>query len=195
MAQQSFTVTIIDENSSTVVENPIVKTSKLAAELSLVSDVNYNILSVQSQTVQEHVVLNIGPAGAAGVQGPQGEQGDGLLINATGLFSERTTYDTEAMGFSFVATDQGLLYFRETITDGIWSPGIPFSKGDPGESAYELAVLAGFSGTESEWLASIKGDTGEIGETGPAGVYTGPTIFVSVSEPVEAVSGDIWIEV
>lgn len=30
-----------------------------------------------------------------------------------------------------------------------------------GYSAYELAVINGFSGTEEEWLASLKGDKGD----------------------------------
>ena len=33
-----------------------------------------------------------------------------------------------------------------------------------GKSAYQIAVEHGFSGTETEWLASLKGP---IGETGP----------------------------
>lgn len=35
-----------------------------------------------------------------------------------------------------------------------------------GESAYEIALDKGFSGTEEEWLASLKGDTGDKGEKG-----------------------------
>lgn len=35
--------------------------------------------------------------------------------------------------------------------------------GDPGKSAYEIAVSKGFEGSESEWLESIKGDRGEDG--------------------------------
>lgn len=35
-----------------------------------------------------------------------------------------------------------------------------------GDSAYEVAVANGFEGTEEEWLASLKGDTGEQGEPG-----------------------------
>ena len=47
-------------------------------------------------------------------------------------------------------------------------------KGDPGETAYQLAVDQGFSGTEEEWLESLvgapgtpgsKGDTGEEGKS------------------------------
>ena len=42
-------------------------------------------------------------------------------------------------------------------------------KGDPGEngkSAYEIAVLNGFEGTESDWLESIKGAPGKDGADG-----------------------------
>ena len=38
-----------------------------------------------------------------------------------------------------------------------------------GYSAYEVAVINGFSGTEEEWLASLKGDKGDKGDTGDKG--------------------------
>ena len=44
--------------------------------------------------------------------------------------------------------------------------------GRDGASAYALAVKNGFEGTEADWLASLKGDTGpqgEKGDTGPQG--------------------------
>ena len=36
----------------------------------------------------------------------------------------------------------------------------PYSKGDPGESAYQIAVDNGFTGTEEEWLDSLVGPRG-----------------------------------
>lgn len=42
-------------------------------------------------------------------------------------------------------------------------------KGDPGASAYEIAVKNGFIGTEVEWLESLKGEPGETGPQGEAG--------------------------
>ena len=39
-------------------------------------------------------------------------------------------------------------------------------KGEPGISAYDVAVLNGFTGTESEWLESLKGDKGQDGTDG-----------------------------
>lgn len=42
-------------------------------------------------------------------------------------------------------------------------------KGDPGLSAYEVAQENGYTGTETEWLASLKGATGAKGADGKNG--------------------------
>ena len=44
-----------------------------------------------------------------------------------------------------------------------------YAKGDPGDSAYQIAVEHGFVGTEEEWLASLHGATGATGPQGPQG--------------------------
>lgn len=41
--------------------------------------------------------------------------------------------------------------------------------GAAGASAYEIAKSNGYTGTEEQWLASLKGDKGDTGETGPKG--------------------------
>lgn len=50
-------------------------------------------------------------------------------------------------------------------------------KGDPGLSAYEVALKGGYRGTEAEWLASLRGAPGEAGksayEVALAGGYKG----------------------
>lgn len=38
-------------------------------------------------------------------------------------------------------------------------------KGDEGKSAYQVALSIGFVGSESEWIASLKGDKGDIGQS------------------------------
>ena len=58
-------------------------------------------------------------------------------------------------------------------SDGLDFETQPFSKGDPGKSAYQVAVDNGFSGTEEEWLASLVGPQGPQGIQGPQG-STGP---------------------
>ena len=45
----------------------------------------------------------------------------------------------------------------------------PELKGEPGDSAYQIAVNNGFVGTEEEWLASLKGKKGDTGSQGPQG--------------------------
>lgn len=46
----------------------------------------------------------------------------------------------------------------------------PGGVGADGKSAYQIAVDNGFTGTESEWLLSLKGEQGEQGEQGPQGI-------------------------
>ncbi len=41
--------------------------------------------------------------------------------------------------------------------------------GKDGKSAYEIAVEHGFTGTEEEWLAALKGDKGDTGDKGDKG--------------------------
>ena len=61
-------------------------------------------------------------------------------------------------------------------------PGLKGSKGDKGDkgdkgnngvagkSAYQIAVDNGYIGTESAWVASLKGDKGDKGDTGARGI-------------------------
>lgn len=44
-----------------------------------------------------------------------------------------------------------------------------YIKGDPGKSAYQIAVDNGYKGTEQEWLESLHGAMGERGPQGPQG--------------------------
>lgn len=46
------------------------------------------------------------------------------------------------------------------------NPTIDFKVKNEGKSAYEIAVLHGYSGTEEQWLESLKGTTPHIGENG-----------------------------
>ena len=117
-----------------------------------------------------------GPKGDTGETGPQGPKGDNFAVNATGLFSERQQYDAEAKGFSFLATDQGNLYIKNSDTSGDWSGPIPFQgpKGDPGPQG-EPGADGAPGETGPQGPKGEKGDTGpqgpkgDPGETGPAG--------------------------
>ena len=52
---------------------------------------------------------------------------------------------------------------------GSTMPGPQGEKGDPGKSAYQIAVDNGFKGTESDWLASLNGSKGDKGDPGTDG--------------------------
>lgn len=47
--------------------------------------------------------------------------------------------------------------------------GVDGKDGADGKSAYQIAVEAGYTGTETEWLASLKGEKGDAGEAGAPG--------------------------
>lgn len=50
-----------------------------------------------------------------------------------------------------------------------------------GKSAYEVAVINGFSGTEEEWLASLKGEPGRPGDKGEQG-EPGSVVFEELTD-------------
>ncbi|KOS60907.1 hypothetical protein FJQ98_20425 [Lysinibacillus agricola] len=52
----------------------------------------------------------------------------------------------------------GEKFVPQTTSGGSGEQGPPGPKGNPGDSAYQVAVKNGFVGTEQEWLNSLKGD-------------------------------------
>ena len=59
-----------------------------------------------------------------------------------------------------------------------------WAKGDPGKSAYEIAVEHGYEGTEEEWLASLHGATGAQGPQGQQGPQGEPGVSGGMLFPV-----------
>jgi len=64
---------------------------------------------------------------------------------------------------------------EQIVTVEIDRRGFPGRAGDDGQSAYEIAVAEGFTGTEEEWLETLKGDPGAPGTNwmGDWNNYTG----------------------
>lgn len=108
-----------------------------------------------------------GPQGIQGTQGPQGVQGasgvDGssFTVDATGLAANRSSFDNEAEGFSYLATDVNELYIREGAV-GNWSSPIVFGVGPQGPQG--IQGIQGPTGPQG-----IQGPTGATGATGAAG--------------------------
>ena len=57
----------------------------------------------------------------------------------------------------------------DTLFDKAHDASEDSGSGTPGKSAYEIAVNNGFTGTEGEWLVSLKGDKGDKGDPGTDG--------------------------
>ena len=72
-------------------------------------------------------------------------------------------------------------------TDGI--------NGSDGKSAYIIAVEHGFTGTEDDWLQSLKGDDGKDGITHDMSVYATKTDIAELQKQIESISGISYISV
>lgn len=81
------------------------------------------------------------------------------------------TNSASATGDSMLA--QSLLNALSNQNFNYPTAGATGATGPAGDSAYQLAVNSGFTGTQADWLASLKGATGATGATGAAG-ETGP---------------------
>ena len=99
---------------------------------------------------------DVGPQGAQGPigpEGPRGPAGASFVADASGLSSEKHYFDSQRKGFSFLAMDVGLLYWKLSDDIGDWSSGFEFGQGPEGPQ-----------GERGE-----KGERGETGLTGPKG--------------------------
>jgi microcystin-dependent protein len=116
---------------------------------------------------------NTGPTGPQGIQGTQGIQGptgNSYSPSATGLTSERATYNAQAKGFSFLDIQTGLIYFKLSATSGDWSPGFGFQRGPQG-----IQGIQGVQGAQG--IQGVQGPTGLQGPIGSQGLQgpAGPT--------------------
>lgn len=111
-----------------------------------------------------------GPQGETGLQGDKGERGEKgeIGLSAYELAVKNGYVGAEADWLFSLKGDPG-----ERGPQGergeIGETGQTGSPGNNGYSAYEIAKAHGYVGTESEWLLSLKGEPGLIGERGPKG--------------------------
>ena len=105
-----------------------------------------------------------GPQGVQGVQGPKGDTGASFSADARDLFANRSLYNLQPKGFSFLAIDTGFLYFKQSNTSGDWSAGKEFGKGETGATG-----PAGPTGPQGP--QGLQGIQGIQGIQGPAGKH------------------------
>jgi hypothetical protein len=95
-------------------------------------------------------------------QGIQGIRGEAFTVNSVGLAADRALYDAQIKGFSFLAIDVGLVYFKLSNTSADWSIGAPFGKGDQGDTGptgIGITSIAFLSTTHVSGLAAMPGGT------------------------------------
>ena len=73
--------------------------------------------------------------------------------------------------------------------------GLPGRDGIDGKSAYIIAVEHGFTGTENEWLQSLKGADGKDGITPDMSDYATKTDIAELQEQIRQISGISYISV
>ena len=95
-------------------------------------------------------------------QGSKGDKGDSFQVNAVGEIANRSIYDGQAKGFSFLAIDEGAIYFKSSSASGDWSIASPFGKGDkgnPGDVGNGVIDIVFLSTTATNGLAAQSGAT------------------------------------
>ena len=73
--------------------------------------------------------------------------------------------------------------------------GLPGRDGIDGKSAYIIAVEHGFTGTENEWLQSLKGADGKDGITPDMSEYATKADIADLQEQIRQISGISYISV
>jgi hypothetical protein len=118
-----------------------------------------------------------GPQGPTGPQGPEGPAGQSFNPDAAGPTSDRSAYDAEPMGFSFLDTQAGIIYWKLSNTLADWSTGVNFGRGPQGiQGETGLTGPEGPTGpqglqgeTGAQGLQGIQGEVGPVGPEGPTG--------------------------
>lgn len=112
-----------------------------------------------------------GPAGPQGVAGPKGDVGSSFDADARDVFANRNLYDLQPKGFSMLAMDTGMLYFKLSNTSGNWSTGVQYGKGETGATG--PAGPQGPQGLQGlQGIQGIQGAPGAAGTDGTDGLVT-----------------------
>lgn len=92
--------------------------------------------------------------------GLKGDKGDSFTVNAAGNTAERSTYDTQPTGFSFLDIQLALIYFKLSSTSGNWSTGSPFGKGDKGDDGDTGNGISGIVFLSTTHASGLSGQSG-----------------------------------
>lgn len=142
-----------------------VSINELRANAALLQDDDGGLKTgiVSTDSLSQEVLDLMAGTSLLTVTGPQGDVGPSFDANYKGLATERVDFDNQDKGFSFLAMDTGLLYFKLSKVIGDWSTGYQFGKGD-------------------------KGDAGAAGQTGASGINGTDGLITSIDTATQSVS-------
>lgn len=108
------------------------------------------------------------------IKGSKGDTGTGIQLKGTVASVDKLPTASNVPGDTYLVGGHLYVWQNDAWTDGGELQG---PKGDDGKSAYQVWLDAGHTGTESDYLASLKGATGATGPQGPQGIQgpAGPT--------------------
>ena len=101
----------------------------------IVTAVKENLPSISSSDTWVIGGIDTGKT-SRGEAGPPGPPGESFEPDAVGIFDDRTLYDDEPSGFSYLATDTQLVYFRMGVVSGVWSDGVPLASASTAKEDY-----------------------------------------------------------
>jgi len=152
------------------------------AKVRIKNDSGY-LLGISASITDNHAVITSGqlatlPAGSYLIElwdtvngGTAIYPSDGFLAlqineNVTGLSGglvSSITVDDFVQQFSSLSEQ-----LKQQVSDAV-SDGLKGEKGADGLSAYQVAVINGYKGSQAEWLTSLVGNKGDKGDTGDPG--------------------------
>lgn len=132
-----------------------------------------------------------GLKGDQGDIGPEGPIGPGIVPKG---------FLADEIALAAVANPvQGWLYLVGSVVwiyDGSAWIDHGDTRGADGKTAYQVAVTAGFVGTQAEWLLSLvgaKGDTGDVGPVGPGLTPKGTIADLPTLQAITGAVGDAYL--
>ena len=93
-------------------------------------------------------------------QGSKGDKGESFTVNSSGITANRTLYDAQPAGWSFLDITTSTLYFKVSSTSGDWSSGVPFGKGDKGDKGDTGVGITSFTFVSTTDVSGLPAKSG-----------------------------------